>query len=110
MNGGNGHNGNVDLSNETYVMSEACENCEVCVTINCQSCGMPMTCPQEHGGGDNENVYCARCCNDDGSLKNYEEVVEYLTQFMMETKKLDRDSAEKSAKAFMSMLPAWEGR
>jgi uncharacterized glyoxalase superfamily protein PhnB len=88
---------------------EVCENCEVHVTTNCQSCGMPMTSPQEHGGGNKENLYCARCCKQDGTLKSFEEVLEGMTNFMMESRKMDRAAAESAAREYLAMMPAWSG-
>ena len=89
---------------------ELCENCEVYVTTNCQSCGMPMTSPAEHGGGDKENLYCMRCCNADGTLKTFEEVLEGMTTFMMESRKMDRATAERAAREYLAMMPAWSGQ
>jgi len=89
---------------------EACDNCEVYITTNCQSCGMPMTSPVEHGGGDKENLYCFRCCQADGSLKSFEEVLEGMTGFMMESRNMDREAAESAAREYLVMMPAWSGQ
>ena len=89
---------------------EACNNCEVYATTNCQSCGMPMTSPAEHGGGDKENLYCVRCCKGDGTLKTFEEVLEVMTGFMMESRKMDRATAESAASEYLAMMPAWDGQ
>jgi uncharacterized glyoxalase superfamily protein PhnB len=89
---------------------ELCENCEVYITTNCQSCGMPMTSPAEHGGGNKENLYCVRCCQADGTLKSFEEVLEGMTGFMMESRKMDRAAAESAARDYLAMMPAWSGR
>ena len=91
-------------------VNEPCESCEVYVTANCQSCGMPMTFPQEHGGGDKENHYCVRCCHPDGSLKNFEEVLERMTGFLMDSRNMNKDAAEKAAREFLAMMPAWTGQ
>lgn len=74
---------------------------------NCQSCGMPMSKPEDFGGGNQENLYCVHCCNPDGSLKSREEVFEGMVGFMMSTRSMDRESAEVAAKQYMSMMPAW---
>lgn len=87
-----------------------CENCEVYVTTNCQSCGMPMTSPAEHGGGDRESLYCVRCCREDGTLKTFEEVLEGMTNFMMESRRMERAAAESAAREYLAMMPAWSGR
>ena len=89
---------------------EVCESCEAYITTTCQSCGMPMTSPQEHGGGDKESLYCIRCCRNDGSLREYEEVVEGMTSFMMESRKMDKEAAERAAREYLATMPAWAGK
>ena len=89
---------------------ELCENCEIYVTTNCQSCGMPMTSPAEHGGGYKENLYCVNCCDASGSLKSFEEVLEGMTSFMMESRNMERKEAETAARQYLAMMPAWSGR
>jgi uncharacterized glyoxalase superfamily protein PhnB len=90
-------------------VDEVCDSCEVYVTTNCLSCGMPMTSPQDHGGGNRENQYCNRCCKPDGTLKSYDEVLAGMASFMMESRKMDKDAAEKAAREYLSMMPAWTG-
>ena len=89
---------------------EVCESCEAYITTNCQSCGMPMTSPQEHGGGDKESLYCVRCCRPDGSLKDYHEVLVGMTSFMMESRKMDKEAAESAAREYLATMPAWAGK
>ena len=76
---------------------------------NCMSCGMPMTKPEDFGGGNPANIYCVNCSNPDGSLKSYEEVFEGMVNFMMMSQKMDRKTAESAAKEHMSKMPAWSG-
>ncbi len=76
---------------------------------NCMSCGMPMTKPEDFGGGNPENIYCAHCSNPDGSLKSYDEVFEGMVNFMMLSQKMDRKAAESAAKEYMSRMPVWGG-
>jgi uncharacterized glyoxalase superfamily protein PhnB len=77
---------------------------------NCVSCGMPMTKPEDFGGGNSANICCVHCANPDGSLKSYEEVSEGMASFMMKTQNMNRETAEKAAKEYMAKMPAWEGR
>ena len=98
------------LSSPVPEEEEACDNCEVYVTTNCQSCGMPMTSPEEHGGGNKENIYCVRCCHEDGTLKTFDEVLEGMTGFMMESRGMDRAAAESAARDYLAMMPAWNGQ
>jgi len=74
---------------------------------NCLSCGMPMTKPEDFGGGNPANLYCVHCSNPDGSLKNREEVFEGMVSFMMMSQNMDRKAAESAAKDYMSKMPAW---
>jgi uncharacterized glyoxalase superfamily protein PhnB len=77
---------------------------------NCLSCGMPMTKPEEFGGGNPSNVYCVHCSKPDGSLKSREEVFEGMVGFMMASQNMDRETAETAAKDYMAKMPAWSGQ
>ena len=74
---------------------------------NCMSCGMPMTKPEDFGGGNAANIYCVHCSNPDGSLKSHDEVFEGMVNFMMTSQNIDRKTAESRAKEYMSKMPAW---
>ena len=76
-------------------------------TKSCMGCGMPMTNPEDFGGGNPENLYCVNCCSPDGSLKSRDEVFEGMVGFMMKAQNMDRITAEKAAKEYMSVIPAW---
>jgi uncharacterized glyoxalase superfamily protein PhnB len=76
----------------------------------CMSCGMPMTKPEDFGGGNPENLYCVYCSNPDGSLKSYKDVFEGMVNFMMMSQKMDRKTAESAAKERMARMPAWSSR
>jgi len=76
---------------------------------SCMSCGMPMTKPEDFGGGNPENIYCVYCSNPDGSLKGYKEVFEGMVNFMITSQKVDRKTAESAVKERMSRMPAWSG-
>jgi uncharacterized glyoxalase superfamily protein PhnB len=76
---------------------------------NCMSCGMPMAKLEDFGAGNPANVYCVHCSNPDGTLKSREEVFEGMTNFMMMSQNMDRETAEKAAKEHMAKMPAWSG-
>jgi uncharacterized glyoxalase superfamily protein PhnB len=76
----------------------------------CMSCGMPMTKPEDFGGGNSENLYCVYCSKPDGSLKSYKEVFEGMVNFMMMSQKMDRKTAESAVKERMAKMPAWSGK
>jgi uncharacterized glyoxalase superfamily protein PhnB len=77
---------------------------------NCLSCGMPMTKPEEFGGGNPSNIYCVHCSKPDGSLKSREEVFAGMVGFMMASQNMDRKTAEVAAKEYMAKMPAWSGQ
>lgn len=76
----------------------------------CMSCGMPMTKPEDYSGGNSENLYCVYCSNLDGSLKSREEVFKGIVNSMMVSQKMDRKTAESTAKELMTKMPAWSGK
>jgi len=76
---------------------------------NCMSCGMPMSKPEDFCQGNPDNVYCAYCCNPDGSLKSFDEVLEGTINFMVNSQKMDREAAQVAAKQHLCTMPAWSG-
>jgi len=78
-------------------------------TKNCISCGMPMTKPEDFGGGNAANVYCVYCTKSDGSLKTREEIFEGMVGFIMSTRNMDRAAAEIAAREHMDKMPVWSG-
>ncbi len=73
----------------------------------CVSCGMPMTRPEEFGGGNPANAHCVHCSDADGNLKSREEVFEGQVGFAMTSQNLDREAAESAVRESMSKMPAW---
>ncbi len=73
----------------------------------CIACGMPMSKPEDHPGGDVAKNYCLHCARPDGSLKSYEEALAGMTAFMVRSQGLDEAAAQKAVKTLMSQLPAW---
>lgn len=84
-----------------------CESCDIPITANCQSCGMPMSSPESFGGGNPENKYCVHCSNPDGSLKSYDDVLNGMVNFMMKSQNMDGETAESAAREYISKMPAW---
>ncbi len=76
---------------------------------NCMSCGMPMTKLEDFGGGSPASIYCVHCSNPDGSLKSRDEVFAGMVSFMMMSQNMDRETAERAAREYMSKMPAWSG-
>lgn len=70
--------------------------------------GMPMSKPDDFGGGNPANPYCAHCTHKDGSLKSYEDIFNAMVQSMMTSHHLDTDAAEEKVRAYLAGMPAWE--
>ena len=80
------------------------------MTKHCISCGMPMQKPEDFAASDETKDYCGLCARPDGSMKSYDEVMEGMAGFMVETQGLDEQAAKEAAKTMMSNLPAWKDR
>jgi hypothetical protein len=74
----------------------------------CVACGMPMQKDADHAGGDSSKNYCHYCVTDDGSMVNYEQALEKMTQFTIDQKGLEKTTALKIVKEAMKQLPAWK--
>lgn len=76
----------------------------------CGSCGMPMKKGEDFGGGKMDNAYCVHCCDSEGKLKSYDEVLEGMTRFAVKMMGVSEEEALKTARENMAKMPAWEGR
>jgi hypothetical protein len=77
------------------------------MNVHCISCGMPLRVPEDHASADKSRTYCRHCARPDGSMKDYNEVLSGMTQFIVRTQGLDTAVAEGLAKQAMSAQPAW---
>ena len=75
---------------------------------NCIACGMPMKKASEFAMGDESKDYCVHCARPDGSMQSFEEKKESMTNFVIKTQGLARESAESAALSMMKKLPAWK--
>lgn len=75
---------------------------------NCMGCGMPMTRSEDFGGGTPANLYCMHCSNPDGSLKSYDEVLVGMVNFAMASQNMDRATATRTVKEYISKMPSWK--
>ena len=76
----------------------------------CISCGMPIRLASEAAEGKRERPYCHYCSKPDGSMKDYEEVLEGMSEFLIRSQGIDRAVAIKLAAETMASLPAWSDR
>ena len=85
----------------------------------CIACSMPMEKAEDFALGDINKDYCRYCARKDGTMKSYDETLEYSVKWaqenenykMMGFKKRPTESeARKAIIAHMSTLPAWKNR
>ncbi len=76
----------------------------------CIACGMPMTKAEDHALGDETKDYCLYCARPDGSMRDYDEALVGMTQFIVKSQGLDEGVAREAAAAQMATLPAWKDR
>jgi len=76
--------------------------------LHCESCGMPMRRPREHGGGNEQNPFCIFCTDEDGNLKSFKEIYEGMVGNFFMPQGMSRKEAEKATADLMSKMPAWK--
>ena len=74
----------------------------------CIACGMPMEKTADFAMNDESKDYCVHCARPDGSMQNFEEKKESMTNFVIKTQGLAREIAENTALSMMKKLPAWK--
>ena len=73
----------------------------------CESCGMILHDTADYAKQNRKSKYCRYCTDNKGDLRNFEQVVETMTSFLMKTQVLNRESACKAALAILAKNPAW---
>lgn len=74
----------------------------------CQSCGMPMDKPEDHGGGKPGNPCCKYCTDSQGNLLPRETVRSKMIQFQMQKLGKTQEQAGKDVDQQMALMPAWK--
>ena len=83
----------------------------------CIACSMPMEKPEDFAMGDVNKDYCHYCAKADGSMKSYEETLEYSVKWAQEgenykhmgfREKPTLSQARAAIIAHMATLPAWK--
>ncbi len=74
----------------------------------CIACGMPMDKSEDFPEGDESKDYCVHCAREDGTMKSYDEVLNGMTQFIVQSQGLDREVANTMAVKMMAKLPTWK--
>ncbi|MEX1376327.1 MAG: zinc ribbon domain-containing protein [Eubacteriales bacterium] len=76
----------------------------------CIACGMPMKQKDDFAMGDEAKDYCKYCAREDGTMQDYEEKLEGMTSFIVNTQGIDASAARSTAMAMMANLPAWKDK
>ena len=74
----------------------------------CICCGMPMNKKNDFAMGDESKDYCVYCAKEDGSMKSFDEAVEWMAEYMSESEKIDKNFARKKVLEYMKSMPAWK--
>ena len=74
----------------------------------CIACGMPMNKAADFAGSDESKDYCLHCARPDGTMQSFDEKKQNLTDFIIKTQGLARETAESAALSMMKKLPAWQ--
>lgn len=77
-------------------------------TKNCESCGMPMSKPEDFGGQNPNNKYCRYCTDEKGILKPFDEKLNDFAEFIMKSNDFGKEQALKIAKENLLKMPAWK--
>ena len=72
--------------------------------MNCESCGLPMENPEDHGGQIPGNRYCKFCTDAEGNLKSRDQVRNGMINLM---KSKGEKDAERLVDQYMQKMPAW---
>ena len=78
-------------------------------TKPCSSCGYPMGSAKDHGLGRLSMPYCLHCTDEQGNLKDFEEIRALFGTWILKTAKT-KEGAEFLAGWLMSYQPAWQKR
>jgi len=78
------------------------------MTKLCISCGMPLEKEADFPLGDRSKDWCVHCARPDGSLQSYDERVEGMAGFLVQTQALALEAARTTARNLMAKFPAWQ--
>lgn len=76
----------------------------------CISCGMPLRSAKDYPSGDTSKKYCIHCANEDGEMKTFSEMVESMTQFMINTQGMEQVAAREKSREMLLKNEAWKNK
>ena len=81
----------------------------------CESCGVELKKPEDHGGGDSKNKWCKECCNPDGSHKTRDDIKVVILKLLQSAdaqvvmgERLSAEEANGLIEDYMNRMPAWK--
>jgi hypothetical protein len=69
---------------------------------------MPMKEVSDFALGDTAKDFCKYCAHPDGTMQSFDEKLEGMTDFILQTQGLDAAAAKEAALSMMAKLPAWK--
>ena len=87
------------------------------ITFNhCQACGFPMEKEEDFGGHNKNNKWCSSCCYENGEHKDFEILVEEMSNFLLtregeiisEMKFNSKEEAKIFAENYIKKQPAFK--
>ena len=82
----------------------------------CQSCAMPLVCPEDYGtnaDGSPSGEFCDYCYRDGGYTApdmTSERMADFLRDFMIREHEMDRSLADSAARMSVTGLKRWSAR
>lgn len=70
----------------------------------CHSCCMPLNTPESQSKNE---LYCVYCANENGTLKEWDEILAGATNFIASWQHIPLEEAKKRAVRMLSSMPAW---
>ena len=74
----------------------------------CIACGMPMKVKEDYFQQDVTKEFCRYCGKEDGTMKNFAEMIAGTTQFIIETQGVTEEVAREAAVYQLKQLPHWK--
>ena len=79
------------------------------MAMECQSCGRPMECAEDHADCDLEHEFCNYCMVEgEFTIKTREEMKDKLAQTYKETMDMVDEDAQANAEEMLSRLKRWQ--
>ncbi len=75
--------------------------------MDCESYGLPMIIPEDHGGSNPANKYCKHCAPN-GTLMSRQWIRDGWIDYVMKTEHLSKEEAGKRVDEEMAKMPAWQ--